>query len=284
MINVGTVWNGPASEDNGAYGLYPVKCTNILIDNCYVKGASDAGIYVGQSEFAIVRNSTAELNVAGIEIENTISADVYGNTAQGNTGGILVFDLPDLAVSGSKTRVFDNTIVRNDHENFAPEGNIVASVPAGTGVMIMSTKQVEIFDNDITNNNVLGVGVVSYLVLQEFDSTLTITDANYDPYASGINVHDNTFLNDGVLPANNNEIGSLITLLFLGTNVPDVLFDGIFDPNRTLSETLCVKGNGSAGFVNLDAENNFANMSQDATPHDCTPASLPAVTVNAPGI
>ena len=43
------VWTTPASADNGAYGLYPVKSTNVLIEDCFVTGASDAGIYVGQS-------------------------------------------------------------------------------------------------------------------------------------------------------------------------------------------------------------------------------------------
>ena len=38
-------------------------------------GASDAGIY-GQSKNIIVRNSVAQYNVAGIEIENSYYADV----------------------------------------------------------------------------------------------------------------------------------------------------------------------------------------------------------------
>ena len=62
--------NGPSSE-NGAYGLYPVECRNVLIEECVAIGASDAGIYVGQSVDVIVRRSRAEYNVAGIEIENT---------------------------------------------------------------------------------------------------------------------------------------------------------------------------------------------------------------------
>ena len=88
---------GPAApRTNGAYGLYPVLCKNVLIEDCYVSDASDAGIYVGQSEKIIVRRNKAEKNVAGIEIENSIDADVYENVATGNTGGILVFSLPDL--------------------------------------------------------------------------------------------------------------------------------------------------------------------------------------------
>jgi parallel beta-helix repeat protein len=86
-----------------------------------VRGASDAGIYVGQSSNIIVRNSIVEYNVAGIEIENSSGADVYGNIARNNTGGVLVFDLPDLPVSGgNSTRIFANQILANNTRNFAP--------------------------------------------------------------------------------------------------------------------------------------------------------------------
>ena len=91
---VRTEWtNGPDSE-NGAYGIYPVQSRNILIEGSVAIGAADAGIYVGQSSQIIVRDSRAEYNVAGIEIENSTFADVYENVATNNTGGILVFDLP----------------------------------------------------------------------------------------------------------------------------------------------------------------------------------------------
>ena len=63
-------WTGGPDEGNGAYGVYPVESQNVLVDNVTVRGASDAGIYVGQSNNIIVRNSLAEYNVAGIEIEN----------------------------------------------------------------------------------------------------------------------------------------------------------------------------------------------------------------------
>ena len=85
FIRVRTEWtNGPDSK-NGAYGLYPVESENVLIDDCVAIGASDAGIYVGQSKNIIVRNSLAKHNVAGIEIENSFYADVYDNVATENT-------------------------------------------------------------------------------------------------------------------------------------------------------------------------------------------------------
>ena len=152
--NLTVEWTGEPDADNGAYGVYPVESSNVLIDSVTVRGASDAGIYVGQSDHIIVRNSVAEYNVAGIEIENSSFADVFGNTARYNTGGILVFDLPDLPVMGGhSTRIFDNDIHDNNTPNFAPPGNIVASVPSGTGVMIMANENVHIFENRFAITN-----------------------------------------------------------------------------------------------------------------------------------
>src|SRR5260370_40557848 len=74
-------WTGGPKTTNGAYGIYPVKTRNVLIEDSQAFGASDAGIYVGQSKDVVVRRCRAEQNVAGIEIENTIGADVYENVA-----------------------------------------------------------------------------------------------------------------------------------------------------------------------------------------------------------
>ncbi len=103
---VRTEWTGGYSTDNGAYGIYPVQTTNVLIEDSVAIGASDAGIYVGQSNNVIVRNNRAEFNVAGIEIENSVGADVYENLVTNNTGGILIFNLPGLSQRGTnRTRL-----------------------------------------------------------------------------------------------------------------------------------------------------------------------------------
>ena len=193
---VRTEWTGGPLETNGAYGIYPVQSSNILIDGSVAIGASDAGIYVGQSTRIIVRNSRAEYNVAGIEIENSTFADVHDNVATNNTGGILVFDLPNLPVQGGRnTRVFNNRIVSNNTANFAPEGNIVATVPAGTGLMVLANDNIEVFGNEFTENNSANVMVVSYHI-----TGLPIEDANYDPFPESIYIHDNSFSGGGAQP------------------------------------------------------------------------------------
>ena len=220
FLRVKTEWtNGPSSE-NGAYGLYPVESTNVLIDGCVAIGASDAGIYVGQSKNIIVRNSRAEYNVAGIEIENSYYADVFNNLATNNTGGILIFDLPGLPQQGGHhVRVFNNRSIGNNTDNFAPEGNIVGEVPRGTGIIIQANSDVEIFDNEIGNNDTVNIAVVTYG--NETD------DQTYYPHPKSIQIHGNEFGPTGYNPDTTK--GELAQILFdlSGGNMPDIFWDGL---------------------------------------------------------
>ena len=221
FINLRTEWTGGPDSSNGAYGLYPVQSKNVLIDGCIAIGASDAGIYVGQSENIIVRNSRAEFNVAGIEIENSYYADVYNNIAQHNTGGILVFDLPDLPQQGGHhVRVFSNQILNNDTDNFAPEGNIVGEVPRGTGIIIMANSNVEIFDNDISGNETMNIAIVSYSYEEAIDAT------DYYPHPRAIQIHDNRLSNSGSNPDMDKEIAAIVKGLAKQT-MPDIFWDGV---------------------------------------------------------
>ena len=184
--NMRVEWSCGPCEENGAYGIYPVQTKNVLIEDSIAIGASDAGIYVGQSDNIIVRRNLAAYNVAGIEIENSTNSDVYENIAENNTGGILAFDLPGLPRAGMRSRIFNNTVRNNNVANFAPAGNIVATVPQGTGMLIMAFEDVEVFDNLIENNQSSAILVVNYAI-----SGLSHDDPNYDPDPRRMNIHDN---------------------------------------------------------------------------------------------
>lgn len=214
--NVRVEWTGGPKETNGAYGVYPVSSTDVLVDHVTVRGASDAGIYVGQSKNIVVRNSTAEFNVAGIEIENSYNADVYGNTARKNAGGILVFDLPNLPqMGGHAIRVFDNKVVENDTPNFAPKGNIVASVPTGTGVMVMANADVFVFGNTLADNGNTNVMLIGY--------KRPFTDQSYNPLLRGVVVRDNKHGRAGFAPSfpGGKEIAAA-----MGGSLPPIFWDG----------------------------------------------------------
>ena len=86
---------------------------------------------------------------AGVEIENSSNSEVYDNEAVDNTGGILVFDLPNLSREGERTKVYNNIVRHNNITNFAPGGSIVGVVPTGTGMLIMAFDDVEVFNNVI---------------------------------------------------------------------------------------------------------------------------------------
>ncbi len=271
---VRTEWTGGPLTSNGAYGIYPVQTENVLIDGSVAIGASDAGIYVGQSTQIIVRNSRAEYNVAGIEIENSTFADVHNNIATNNTGGILVFDLPNLPVQGGRnTRVFDNDIVNNNTENFAPEGNIVGSVPAGTGLMVLANDNIEVFGNNFANNQTTHALVVSYLI-----NDLPYDDPDYDPFPESIYIHGNQFSNGGQNP--DSEPLNMLKQA-TGQAIPDIVWDGMLVPGKQAEDILCIADNGGATFVNLDAANGFAEPSFDSTAHQCSLPSLSVISLGS---
>ena len=251
FINVRTEWSGGPKSSNGAYGLYPVESKNVLIDGCIAIGASDAGIYVGQSENIVVRNSIAKFNVAGIEIENSYYADVYDNTAIDNTGGILVFDLPGLPQQGGHdVRVFNNSIVHNNTDNFAPEGNIVGEVPRGTGIIIMANSNVEIFNNKIEDHETVGIAVVSYI---NDDDSNDFTDSGYYPHPKSVQIHNNEISRSGHNPDLDKDIASILYEISDG-DMPDIFWDGVLPLRQMIlgqpnEEKLILKDNGEISFA-----------------------------------
>lgn len=267
--NVSTRWTGKPSKKNGAYGLYPVSCEGVLIEGCFAEGASDAGIYVGQSQRVVVRHCVAVRNVAGIEIENCTDAEVVGCTATDNSGGILVFDLPELPVkAGSRIWIHHNTVLANNHKNFAPRGNIVGQVPPGTGLMVLSGRQVRLEQNLVAENKTASCAIVSFFI-----SGRPYKDSLYNPYPREVWVAHNIFQRSRRLPALGHSIGFLAFLKF-GRRTPHVLYDGILPAGAEGANphNICLGDNYNGSFAFLDAGHRFRKISRDATPFRCRPA------------
>ncbi|MCW3127026.1 MAG: hypothetical protein JWO03_2684 [Bacteroidetes bacterium] len=274
-----TGWTALHSTENGSYALYPVGCTNVLIEDCDVFGSSDAGVYVGQSKKIIVRRNKVHDNVAGIEIENCVDADVYENTSYHNTGGLLVFDNPDLPVkNGMRCRVHNNKVYDNNTENFGAKGTSVSEIPAGTGFIVMATNQCEVYSNEITGHNTVSGAVISYLLLRK-----PYKDTIYDPYCGGISVHDNIMKRGSGKADGSVTFGKLLSALF-GDKIPDIVFDGMVNPTYKNNDgsikedqRICFHANGDVSFVNLDFAGGNKNMTTDITKLDCTVPSWPDV-------
>lgn len=261
MHHLGTIWPGVPDKDNGAYGLYPVETSNVLIEDSFSYGSADAGVYVGQSTDIVVRRNFAIANVAGIEIENSKNADVYDNYAHMNTAGILIFDLPiGNGNYGSGVRIFNNTSIANNTDNFASGSSNPAGVhiaPPGSGMIVLSTNSVEIFDNSIVGNESYAIAVSSYFLAEpdfaKYSDPAGLGGVLYDgwrPVPRAINMHDNEMVMNATRPR-----GALINDVvtgFYGYNgrYPEILYDGL---GENLANIGAIEDMGEAAFSADDA-------------------------------
>jgi parallel beta-helix repeat protein len=193
----GVVFRDLQVDRTGLYGVYPVECKDVLVERVVVTGAKDAAIYVGQSADIVVRKSEVHDNVTGIEIENSTNALVEDNDAHHNTGGILVFLLPNNPSKvGHDTRVLRNRVVANNHPNFGDPNAIVSKVPAGTGIFIMGADRTEVAGNEIRGNDSVGVAVISLAMAFPPGATFDV-----GPIPEDNRIHDNVLAENGRHPA-----------------------------------------------------------------------------------
>lgn len=282
MRGVRATWSAERSSENGAYGLYPVKSTRVLVEDCEAHNSSDAGIYVGQTIHAVIRNNLATGNVAGIEIENTQFADVYGNTAANNTGGLLIFDLPGNPVVGRDVWVHDNIITDNNTPNFAP-GGTVSLIPAGTGTVVLASRRLVLEDNTYANNNTSDIAIFSGLVIEGDTGdwalsrdelvgdiegvTLPGDDTTvYNYLTRNIVVKGNSHSGSGTSADMSDlearELGFLLGVIYADNRVDDVLYGAIgesrfsaTDPDGNSNDhAICLGDNPAATFASLDVE------------------------------
>ncbi|MBS1745877.1 MAG: right-handed parallel beta-helix repeat-containing protein [Bacteroidetes bacterium] len=274
ITNLYATW-AKSDSNSGGYAIYPVLCKNVLIENCYVQGSSDAGIYVGQSDSAIVRNSKGSGNVAGCEIENTTHAEVHDNEFYNNTAGVLVFDLADLSQRGGHVKVYNNYLHDNNTKNFAKAGSFgtawgVGNAPPGSGVVILAASDVEIYNNNIVNNNSASIILASGFSVD--DKAAEKISNHYQPISKNIKIHGNTIkMGDAFpAPAYEHHIGQILVATEkklqeldpsrVGKRLPEIVYDG-FNSNvlsggsASNPDSLCIDQKGDNIFVNADFMN-----------------------------
>ncbi len=293
-------WTRGPNESNGPYGIYPVECKNLLVEDSIARGAADAGIYVGQSENVVLRRNRAEFNVDGYEIENTENLDAYDNVATHNSGGIGIFNLPNLPRQGGKhVRVFNNQVVDNNTPNFAPKSlGPIHYLPTGTGMYVMAIRDVEIFRNKIQNNNTVNLYIIHYKTGVD-DASIRDTasspitqqifapeDKRYYPFVQSVSVHDNEISGGGQSPDNRIDgVKALSTAL--GGKLPDILYDGMVDsawkkPGPNPGQ-VCLRNNGSASFLNFDVPGGMKHPVKDVKKYECSLPPLSAVSLAQAG-
>ncbi|MGH8185104.1 MAG: parallel beta-helix domain-containing protein, partial [Steroidobacteraceae bacterium] len=175
---------------------------------------------------------------------------------------------------GRKTRVYKNHIYENNTDNFAPPGNMVATVPTGTGFMVLANDEVEFFDNRVENNRSANALILS------FNSTgKPANDPGFDPYPQQVWIHDNQFVGGGDSPDQLDMKAMKVAKFGLTGSLPDIMWDGSAPQGQSASGMqICIRNNGDADFANIDYAGKLAAFSQDLKPHDCELPALQPVT------
>jgi parallel beta-helix repeat protein len=242
--------NPTAVPSNGAYSVYPTKCTDTIVEYVQVQGASDAGVYVGQCEGGSVRYNKVFNNVAGLEVENSKDVDVYGNDIFFNTGGLLALQEPNLdRLANENILMRENFVYCNNHDNFARPGTTVSNIPVGTGSMSFAGLGIELRNNIMDSNISTAMLVVSNVILCQFAGTDCGGQPGYSPYPERIYIHDNAFFNNGEDPQS--LVGDIAQLT--GIPTPEVIWDGYIDPDTDDPE-ICLGDPVESTYINLSQD------------------------------
>ena len=147
--NLRVEWTGGPKAENGAYGVYPVESKNVLIEGVTVRGASDAGIYVGQSaghhrpQFAggIQRRRHRDRELLPRRRAWQHRAAQYRRHSRVRPAG--------PAAAGRSRHRASSTMRSSDNDTreFRAQGQYVAMVPKGMGIMVMANRNVHVFGN-----------------------------------------------------------------------------------------------------------------------------------------
>ena len=195
---------------NETYAIFPICSRNGTIDGNHVEGTDDAAIYVGNSHDVVVERNHATDSTVGIEIENSTGIVVRGNTAIGNTSGIVTFVLPGLAVPVTEDVLIErNVVMHNNRPNpVLPSEDVVGLIPTGTGILTVGADRVTVRDNRVVGNDSGGIAVIAL--------PFPNPDPRVDPFPDSNQVIGNVALANGRSP-------DLLRTPFPGA---DLIYDG----------------------------------------------------------
>lgn len=283
--NIKTEWTDVPNTSLGAYGIYPVICKNVLIENCEALRASDSGLYIGQSENIVIRNNKTWENVCGINVENSANVDIYNNECFNNTSGMVILDIPGLTRYTENVKVHHNKISGNNLFNFAPKGNVAASNLPGTGLMLWAAKQTKIYENEILDQSfpiLIASFLTSYKMTKDKEfvpiaaseqARMKVSieeetslredainkeyelDKKYRPYNEDIYITNNQYSLGAFRKKIQSKDGFLFTL-GMGFKDAHVWFDGVMNPDGS---TLCVTEKEEVAIADLDFMNDHKN-------------------------
>ncbi len=289
--NLKTEWTDIPNKELGAYGIYPVMCKNILIENCEALRGSDSGLYVGQSENVVIRNNKASENVCGINVENSGNVDIYNNECYKNTTGIVILDIPGLTRYCENVKVHHNKIHENNLFNFAPAGNVAASNLPSTGIMLWAAKKTQVYENEFLDQSypILIVSFIASYKLTKDKPYVPIAaseqarmkvsikeetslredaineqfqlDKEYRPYNEDIYIGKNSF-SYGPFRKKIQILDGFLFTMRMGFKDAPIWFDGVQNP---AGRTFCIDKKEDIAVADLDFMNDLKNAALKGT-------------------
>jgi len=153
------------SDNNPNYGIFPTLSSNGLIAHSRANGADDSGVWVETSENVLVTRTVVEDNTNGFEVSNSDDIEMTHNVAKNNTVGFAILLLPDIfdnRAGAKRINVRQNEVTNNNRANSARPGSILATVPAGTGILYLGVDESEITGNLVQGNKFTGIAITDY--------------------------------------------------------------------------------------------------------------------------
>jgi len=203
------------SDNNRNYGIFPTLSRNGLISHSRANGADDSGVWVETSENVLVTRNVVTGNTNGFEVSNSDDIELTHNVARDNTVGFAILLLPDIfdnRAGAKRINVRDNEVFRNNKENTARPGSILATVPRGTGILYLGVDESEITGNHVSANDFTGIAIADYCLAVsgselfncEADPTITLPFLA-DQDARDNRVADNSVTGNGLAPGSPTE-------------------------------------------------------------------------------
>jgi len=303
--SIKTEWTDVPNTSLGAYGIYPVICKNVLIEDCVALRASDSGLYIGQSENIVIRNNKALESVCGINVENSANVNIYENDCFNNATGMVILDIPGLTRYSKNISVHHNKVTNNNLFNFAPPGNVAASNLPGTGIMLWAAKETKIYENEILDQS-FPILICSFLTSYKLTKDKEFvpiaaseqarmkvsiaeetslredainekykTDKTYRPYNEAIYIANNRYSMGSFRKKIQSKDGFLFTL-GMSFKDADIWFDGVNNPDGS---TLCIDEKETVVVADLDFMNDNKNAAMKKI-SDFACEVKPSLTVN----
>jgi parallel beta-helix repeat protein len=228
-------------EGNRVYGLFPIASRNgVLSNNEAMNTASDAAVYIGQSDNVLITVNRVHDNLLGIEVENSRNCSVIGNEVYGNTLGVLIDLLPFLqANTQQSTLVSLNEVHDNNRPNTAEPDDLLGAFPPGIGILLTAADTTTVRKNIVTGNQFAGIGVVSdclaFSLLGQPCDGLGI-----DPQPDGNRIIGNTVRGNGTQPVPSPLLDAFrADLVWDGTGTENCWKDNVFGTSVPLALPPC---------------------------------------------